>query len=200
MKKWLRLTLILLVVALLAGAWLWRYITLNRYYDDLDNSGYKLYQAGENVPFEKDGNDKYTDLNGYYVRVDGYEVVDTQEYLRANDIDLNAGEQAEKLVLVTITLTNESCDANPVAVTDFSLRTTDTNLSMNRNLLSPLNEVLGTYDSGVALNAGTQCQLVLPYNLHKSNFSDQNWTHLDEIPLYLQVTNTLITKEIALSD
>lgn len=82
MKKPLRLILIAAGLVVLALGWTWRYVTLNRYYDDLDNKDYQLYQAGELVPFEDDGNDMEPDWNGYLIRVDGYTIRDYHDYLR----------------------------------------------------------------------------------------------------------------------
>lgn len=186
MKKWLRPVLILIVFALLAGAWTWRYVTLNKYYDDLDNSDYKLYQSGENVPFEDDGNDTDTDLNGYWVRVDGYEI---QEDDTGN---------SDKLILVHITLSNESCDPNPISLIDFKLRGTDTQLNMDWDILIRENPCLGGYTS-IALNAGTEQKLVLPYMLRREDFADSTWEAIEDYPLFLQVASGLTQKEIVVS-
>lgn len=198
MKKWLRLSAILLTVALLAGAWTWRYITLNQYYDDLDNSGYKLYQTGEKVPFEDDGYDKDTDLNGYFIRLDGYEIRDYQEYLQSEGVALNEENPAEKLALIHITLINESCDPNPVALSKLTLRGEDMLLNMNVDLLPKVNDVLGGY-TAIALNPGTECQIVLPYDLYSNRFEAGTWNLLEEYPLYLKITNIFTQKEISVS-
>ncbi len=64
MRKKVRLFLVIAVLILLAAGWTWRYVTLNQYYDTLDNGDVQLYLPGELVPFEDDGNDKDTNLNG----------------------------------------------------------------------------------------------------------------------------------------
>lgn len=184
-KRW-RLVLIVTAFALLAGAWTWRYITLNRYYDDLDNADYKLYQTGEIVPFEDDGNDSDTDLNGYWVRVNGYEI---QEDDTGN---------SDKLILVHITLGNDFCDTTPLSLIDFKLRGTDMRLNMDWKLLTRNNSCLGGY-TNIALLAGTEQELVLPYMLRREDFSASTWRALEDYSLFLQVTSGLTQKEIVVN-
>lgn len=199
MKKPVRLILILTVLVLLAAGWTWRYVTLNKYYDDLDNGDYKLYQAGELVPFEDDGNDKYTNLNGYYIRVDGYEVKGYHAYLEEKGITLPANESApDKLALVTVTLVNESCEPNPVMLTDMMLHGVDSVIAMDWDVLVKANPILNG-NTGIALNPGTECQLVLPYGLRKNQFEGSTWRKIDNYEVFLQVTSTLTTKDIAVN-
>lgn len=195
MKK-ARLLLISAVLVLLAVGWTWRYVTLNNYYDDLDNRDYQLYQAGELVPFEDDGNDMDTDLNGYYIRVDGYEIRDYQDYLEDTAIFLPESDAApDKLALITITLVNETCDPSPIMATDMMLRGVDSVIPMDWDVLVQANPILGG-NTGIALNPGTECQLILPYGLRKDRFDGSTWRNIDEYKLFLQVTSSLTTKEI----
>lgn len=199
MKKTVRFVVIVTVLILLAAGWTWRYVTLNQYYDDLDNSDYKLYQAGELVPFEDDGNDMYTDLNGYYIRVDSYEVVDYDAY--AAELGMTLPEEQlspDKLALVTVTLCNESCEPNPVMLTDMMLHGVDTVTAMDWDALVKANPVLDG-NTGIALNPGTECKLILPYGLRKEQFDSFTWGKIDRYEVFLQVTSTLTTKDIAVN-
>lgn len=200
MKKTVRLALILTVLILLAAAWTWRYVTMNKYYDDLDNGDYKLYQAGELVPFEDDGNDKHTDLNGYHIRVDGYEVKEYSTYLEENDISLPArASEPDKLALVYVTLVNETCDPNPVMLTDMMLHGVDSVVPMDWDVLVEANSVLDG-KTGIALKPGTECQLVLPFGLYRDRFKSSTWRKIDTYKVYLQVTSGLTTKDIAVNE
>lgn len=199
MKKRLSFVLAFAVILSLAGLWTWRYIALNRYYDDLDNGSYQLYKTGELVPFEDDGNDLYTDLNGYSIRVDGYEICDYDQYLNDSNFAIAQDENdPDKLVLVYITLINEDCDPNPVSLPDLKLRGVDTPLNMDWDLLPLANSVLDGH-TALALNPGTEQKLVLPYGLWKNSFEGRTWRNIDEYTLYLQVTSTLTTKEVLLN-
>lgn len=199
MKKRIRLTLILTVIITLAAAWTWRYVALNKHYDDLDNGDYKLYQVGELVPFEDDGNDLYTDLNGYYVRVDGYEIQNYGDYLADADFTIARDENdPDKIVLVYITLVNESCEPNPISLPDLKLRGVDTPLNMDWDILTQANPCLEGH-TAIALNAGTEQKLILPYGLRMGDFRGSTWRNLDEYALYLQVTGNLTQKEVLIN-
>lgn len=196
MKKKIRLIIILGAIVVLAAAWTWRYVTLNKYYDDLDNGDYKLYQAGELVPFEDDGNDLHTDLNGYHIRVDGHEIQDYDDYIANADFTIARDENdPDKIALVYITLVNESCEPNPVSLLDMKLRGVDTPLNMDWDILVLANPALNGY-TGIALNAATEQKLVLPYGLWKDSFESHTWRSIDEYSLYLQITSSLTTKEV----
>lgn len=198
MKKRTHLLLILTNLGLLTAAWTWRYVTMNRYYDSLDNSNYRLYTAGEEVPFEDDGNDFYTDLNGYYIRVDGYRVVDYSTYLAENNISIDNETPPEKLALVQITLINKTCEANPIMLTNMLLHSTDTVIPMDWDVLVKANSILKG-NTGISLSRGTECQLILPYQLSKSQFEGSTWRRIEDRKVYLQVTNVLTTKEIVIN-
>lgn len=199
MKKPLRLVLVLTALVLLAVAWVWRYVTLNQYYDDLDNGEYKLYQAGELVPFEDDGNDMYTDLNGYYIRVDGYEIRDYADYLVDAGISLPIDASApDMLALVSVTLVNEDSEANPVELTSMMLHGVDSVMNMDWNVLVKANPILNGY-TGIALERGMECQLVLPFALFQDRFESSTWRQIDTYDVYLQVTGGLTKKDIAVN-
>ena len=200
MKKWVRWTIVLSVVALLAGAWTWRYVTMNRYYDDLDNSGYALYHIGDVVPFGIDGNDKSTDLNGYHFRVDGYEILPYQTYLDKIGAELPLRpDDPDRLVLVYATLINEDCAPNLVMLPPLTLRGVDSAFMMDMDVLRAANPWLGS-NAGLALDPGTEQALVLPYEVHDDSLRTQTLASLDEYEMYLQVTSGLTRKEVLLSD
>ncbi len=196
MKKRIRLIAVVTVVALLAAGWTWRYVTMNRYYDDLNNGDYKLYQAGEPVPFEDDGNDKDTNLNGYSIRVDGYEVRDYDDYLTAAQITPPQDENdPEKIALVYVTLINESCQGGGVTLTDFKLRGIDSAIPMDWDVLLLANSVLQG-NTGITLATQSECALVLPFMLKEEAFSRGTWNKIEDYKVYLQVTSSFTTKEI----
>lgn len=200
MKKRVRLILVIAVVLLLATGWTWRYITLNQYYDGLDNGDYQLFQTGELVPFENDGNDKDTDLNGYHIRADSYEIRDFEEYVQQTGITpTKIKETPDKLVLVSVTLVNESDNPNPVILTEMKLHGVDSVTFMSAEMLTKVNPILEG-DIGIALSPETECQLILPFGLYEQSYSRRTWRNIVDYQLYLQVTNTLTTKEILLSE
>lgn len=195
MKKRKRI-IVAVVVALLAAAWIWRYVTLNAYYDSFDNIDKKTYQAGELVPFEDDGLDLYTNLDGYYVRVNRFEIKDYDAYLNETGFDIKRQkDEPDKIALVYVTLMNKSCEPNRVAVGDFQLHGVDSTTNMDRDILLAANPILkGSSSIGVA--TGHECELILPYQLEKRQFGIFTWWNIDNYDFYLQVTHALTRKEI----
>ena len=199
MNRYIRPVVIAILLLVLAAGWIWRYVTMNRYYDDLDNGGYKLYQSTQTVPFENDGHGK-DDLNGYFLRVNGYEVLDYRECIEKFNLSFSEGEDTpEKLALVRITLGNEFCEDGGINLTKFSLRSIDTVLNMDWDMLTAINSVLNG-SRGIKLNKGSELDLVLPYGLYQESFRRRTWNNIDEQDMYFKVTTSLTTKEILISD
>ena len=71
------------VVAILSVAWVWRYVSLNAYYDSLYDISYDKYTIGEIVPFEQDWIGGYNQAEGYSVRVDDFVITDYDSYVRS---------------------------------------------------------------------------------------------------------------------
>lgn len=198
-NKWLKRGILIVLLGLLIGAWTWRYVTLNRYYDNLDNGDYRLYQSGEFVPFEDDGLDLETNLNGYHLRVDRFEVKSTAECLKQWGVKANAEQfSAEKIALVYITLKNENCEPNPVKLSAMLLRGENSTAPMQYDLLISANPVLQGYTQ-VALNPGDECQIVLPYGLMRTVFSSHTWKNIEDESFYLGVTSGLTQKEVRIA-
>lgn len=195
MKKKLRLIAIPLAVLLLAAAWIWRYVTMNRFYDDLDNGDYKLYQLGETVPYEDDGTDSSVALDGYYIRADQFEIRDYDKYLEETGIAVHADYPPQKLALVSVTLGNVNCEEGGIELTELTLRGIDSYAVPDYEVIIAANPVLQG-NLGIALEQGQTCQLILPFGLYEQSYSRRTWRNLDDYKLYLQVTNTLTTKEI----
>lgn len=185
-----------MVVVLLAVAWIWRYVTLNAYYDSFDNFNQKIYRAGELVPFEDDGSDFYTNLDGYHIRVDRFEIQDYDAYLDAADFTMKREkDEPDKIALVYVTLINESCQPNCVSVGEFQLHGIDNTTNLDRNILLAANPILqGSF--GIALAAGHRCELILPYQLDKARFGSGTWRNIEDYPFYLKVTDAWTRKEI----
>lgn len=200
MKKRVRIVAAIALVVILAAAWTWRYVTMNQYYDDLYNGDYQLYQLGETVPFEDDGNDFYTDLNGYSIRADRFEIQDYDAYLQATGITVPYEEnKPEKLALVYITLDNQSCQEGGLTLTALQFHGIDSTASMHRNVLIAANTVLQG-NTGIALQIGQECQLVLPFSLHEDQYNGLTWRNIEEERFFLQVTSALTTKEIQVNE
>ena len=194
MKKHKKLIVAVLCI-LLAAAWIWRYVSMNKYYDDLDNGEYKLYSLGEMVPFEDDSFSD-GDLSGCYIQASDFEVRDCGALLAEKKLTLSAHYQMpEKVALVTVTIKNESSDEKQFPLMGFSLHGVDFNASPNNELIIGLNTQLGK-NTNLALSPGESRTLVLAYDLYRDRFGGITWRYFDKCKFYLQVTTALTQKEI----
>lgn len=179
---------VLMVTLLLIVGWTFRYVTINTYYDALATNFKNIYMIGDVVPFENDMGEMRVNLNGYAVKVEHFEILNTEEYVQS--LNLEADEYCslgEKTALVYITLFNQNSDAQGVMLTDFSLRGIDNIVSMDRDLLTASNPVLqGNY--GISLSPGTSYNLILPYTLQEEYFSRWTWNNIEKYDMYLRVT------------
>ncbi len=194
-KKWI----IAVICILLATAWIWRYVSMNKYYDDLDNGEYKLYQMGEMVPFEDDSTGNGENLNGCYIQATGIQVRDCDALLKEKNLTLSSHYQKpEKLVLVTVTVKNETSEEKMLPLTGIGLHGVDTNVSMNNELLYGLNPQLNK-NANITLSSSEVCSFVLPYDLYRSRFGGITWMNIKRYKFYLQVTSAMTQKEILLT-
>lgn len=192
-KKYIiALTLALLLVA----GWTWRYVSMNAYFDSLVTTKKETYQIGDVVPFEDDTGEWKTNLNGYSLRVDNFDVMDFDTY--AGSIDFEPDEYyypGEKVILISVTLFNDDSDADGVMLTDYNLYGVDQLINLDWDLLIAANPVLeGNY--GIQLLSGTECKLVLPYKLQREYFGTWTWNHFDDYELYLKLTSNPTEKII----
>lgn len=189
-KKWA----VAAVALLLAGLWCWRYISMNAYYRSLSDQHREIFPAGEIVPFGTDYIDKDMCVDGYSIRVDGFEIMEGKPYLDSLGITVH-GDAPGKIALVSVTLFNDDSDAQGVMLTALRLHGVDQYAGMNWGLLTILNPVLkGNY--GIHLSSGTEYKLVLPFDLRRAEYGVSTWNKLDEYTFYLRITNFPTDKDI----
>lgn len=174
--------LILAAVALAAGLWTWRFISLNSYYHGLvgDMGEDRVYAVGNTVPMDY--------AEGYSLRADGFEIVgfeDIDPDLFAETYAARSGAEG-KLGLLSVTLFNIDSEKEKFNLPDLRLRGEDTIFNVEEGLLKGLNPSLEGHTS-TTLRKGESCSFVLPYILYKAQFPF-SWTHLDRCSLYLNVT------------
>lgn len=192
MKKRTKRLLILAAALLLAGLWVWRYVTLNAYYDSLVvGESQELYAIGEMVPFGTDYFGNRAQAEGYFIRVDSLEIVDVEDF----DPAYENPTDADKLALVTITLYNEDSDAEGIMLNEFKLYGVDTLLHMDWDALMLANPALEG-NLGISLGKGQEVQVVLPYCLIRNFFSASTWRNLENRAWYLNVTYLPTEKNI----
>ena len=76
--RWLTICTLL---ALLVAGWVWRYTTMNAFYASKTSSRREIYPVGEAVPFGTDVYAGKSRAEGYFLRVDSFEIVDEKNSL-----------------------------------------------------------------------------------------------------------------------
>lgn len=199
MKKRTKRLLILAAALLLTGLWIWRVVTLNRFYRELDISEREMYSIGDIVPYERDYIGKDT-LEGYSLRVDSVEIRDWESYLSEGNYTLERERpRPEKLLLVTVTLFNEDNENEEDVfwLTELKCTGEDSVIHLNWDLVKVINPYLEGQYLGLQAAPGSSVQLVLPFGLWRSQLSGV-WNHLDRYHMYLRMTEWPTAKIIQL--
>lgn len=187
------------VAVLLAGAWIWRYISLNRYWESTipDNYVTEEYAIGDTVAFG-DNNIVYkVKADGYALRVDDFRICEYTDFIEENDItpDLRFFTPPERVALVSVTLFNESNAAeDPVDLLNFSLFGVDQEPCPVSSLTAAMNPVLQGGTS-IRLRVGEEYSFVLVYSARKDDFSAV-WNNLEDYDLYFRVTSYPVTQDV----
>lgn len=198
-KKWILPLGIVLLLALLAGAWCWRFFSLNRFYWELSGQKTQVYKFQEIVWFEDDYVDKDLQCQGYGIRVDSFSIEDYQAYINDNHFTITQeGEPPQKIALVTITLYNEDSTAPGVMLPELMLHGIDSYSLMDWEILWAANPVLNS-KLGIRLEPGSQRQLVLPFPLSEKLYSSSTWKNLDDYAFFLRITNYPTAKDICVT-
>ena len=187
MKK--RYVVLVIVLLLISVGWVWRYSSLNKYYKDISADTEKIiYDIGDVVPFEDDRMEGWNQANGYSLKVDRFEIVDSQDFI--DKIGFTPNDTyfpSEKIAVVYITLFNEESDADGIMLTELSLCGIDQVLNLNWDLLLAANPILeGTM--GIKLAHNSECGLILPFSLFEKYFSGVTWNNIDNYELFLELT------------
>ena len=187
MKK--RYVVLVIVLLLISVGWVWRYSSLNKYYKDISADTEKIiYDIGDVVPFEDDRMEGWNQANGYSLKVDRFEIVDSQDFI--DKIGFTPNDTyfpSEKIAVVYITLFNEESDADGIMLTELSLCGIDQVLNLNWDLLLAANPILEG-NMGIKLAHNSECGLILPFSLFEKYFSGATWNKIDNYELFLELT------------
>jgi len=189
MKRNVKIILIVFTITLLAGAWVWRYISFNNMYDELSRKGEtKVYEIGSIVPFGDNWIQHNCHALGYSLRVDRFEVVDYEEFLSEHEgVESTNPYIPEKLAIAYVTLSKEKSEDLGVMLTELKLHGIDQVVGMDWDLLLKLNPILeGNY--GIALLDDSECELILPFDLYRDFFSIYTWNNLEQYDMFLRMT------------
>lgn len=188
----------LCVALLLAAAWVWRYVTLNRYFQSLSKMREEVYVLGDTVAFGTDFIEDGLSAEGCTIQAERFEIVDYEPFLEEiGYTDDRAGRKPEKLALVTVVLT---CGEKPadLFLPEFKIHGLDTLVTMDAQLISPVNGFPNVANS-VYLEPGKTYRLTLPYPLYSYLFGSDTWKNLEDYTFWFRATCYYTVKDIRLN-
>lgn len=190
-KKGLRRILVLTLVAVLAIGWFVAYRAVNQWYEPLSNPTTTVtYEMGQRVPIGPAPENllKPEEMDGYSYRVEHWEIVDTDDYLQ--EMNLTDAWQdfqdlkPEKLLLVTVTVTNENNGSNALNLSDLRVNMDPVQLATTQQLCYDFYPE-GSYPGYLSLAITEEATVTLPYPLNKYEFSRRHWRNLEDLPYYM---------------
>ena len=184
-----RIALIGLSIAIMV-AWVWRYISINQFYDEHTTKTIAYYTIEDEVPFGTDYLALHESADGYYIQVESFEIVDFVTCCEDYEVSLDSRQVAipDKLVLVHITLRNEYSNDQGINLSNFSLYGIDSNPPLDYDLLRQINSILSDGSWGISLPHNSEYQVTLPYMLFREYYKTSTWNNIHDYTFYLQVT------------
>lgn len=197
-KKW---PLLLAAAILLSAFWVWRYRSLNRFYQAHTIGRTEYFSMGEEIPFGEDMPEIGEPAEGYVLQANRIEIVDFQEYILEKGISLEElqNKPPEKLALVHIVLRNDYNEDSGINLSSFRLYRVDSAIPLDYELIGAANPILPENAWGGALPEGTECAFVLPYMLYRDLFDRRTWNRLEEETFFFQITVTPTAKYIQMN-
>ena len=149
----------------------------------------KTYSVGEIVPIAPDFVGYNLAAEGYMLQVNRFEIVDYRAYTSALQYDgTDRSRIPDKVALVSVTVSQQNSPAEGFPLTELSLYTTDMLMNMDWDLLGVVNPILDGA-TGIRLQDGASCDILLPFDLYRYRFTSAEWNRLEQSNIWLQVTN-----------
>ena len=191
-KKGLRQILVLTLVTVLAIGWFVAYRAVNKWYEPLRNpTTTVIYEMGQRVSIgpEPENLLKPEGKDGYSYRVEHWEIVDTDDYLQKMNLTDDAWQddpflKPEKLLLVTVTVTNENNGMNALNLSDLRVNMDPVQMAPTQRLCYDYYPQ-GSYPGSLSLAITEEATVTLPYALNKFEFSGRHWRNLEDLPFYM---------------
>ena len=190
MKDKKKFWLIFSVAAVVLFVWMIRYKAINQDYRQRWSANTeKTYSVGEIVPIAPDFVGYNLAAEGYMLRVNRFEIVAYRAYTSALQYDgTDRSRIPDKVALVSVTVSQQNSPAEGFPLTELSLYTTDMLMNMDWDLLGVVNPILDGA-TGIRLQDGASCDILLPFDLYRYRFTSSEWNGLEQSSIWLQVTN-----------
>lgn len=157
--------------------------------DPNDKRTFKKYSLGMKQRLAPDFVGYNLAAEGYMLRVNRFEIVDYRAYTSALQYDgADRSRIPDKVALVSVTVSQQNSPAEGFPLTELSLYTTDMLMNMDWDLLGVVNPILDGA-TGIRLQDGASCDILLPFDLYRYRFTSAEWNRLEQSNIWLQVTN-----------
>lgn len=197
-KRLVIISLILILVVI----WAVYVVSFNKRIKALDEVPVQNYSIGEFVSFDDNYSYGYN-RQGFEMRVDGYEIKDTADFLQKYGKTLKDFDQdhiAEKVCTVDITVRYNGAEENaPFEPLSFFMCGTGYYDGQNDELYALANPK-AEGGTGIMFHPENECTITLVFNLQKLVYTDYNWEHIEDLDRMIYVTAMPVQKNIVLHE
>lgn len=186
-----RKRLIIFTIAFLLGVlYVWRCVQLNASYQGMQTGWDEIHYLGEEVSLGENYIDNSIQANGYSIRVDAVQIVDTAEYMKEKGLSSDSREASlpERLALLSATIKNEDNRDDSFPVLLFEVYGIDYYTVVDFELFNQINSDLQKEGWGIVLPPGTESTVVIPFRLDRDSFNFCTWNHLTGYPFLMRLT------------
>ena len=186
-----RKRIFLFIAILLCGIlYLLHYVQLNQSYQKMNTVWDEIYYIDQEIPLDENSIGGSMHANGYSIRINGLEIVDTKEYLEKNNISLDGRGSSlpERLALVPVTVRNINSNDFGVPILLFELYGIDFYAVADFELFYPLNPGAEPATWGISVPQGSEQEILIPFRLDRDEFNSQTWKRLDNYHFSILLT------------
>ena len=198
MRRKTKCGIVVTVVMLLASAWIWRYVALNRLFEENYLPFPVEYAMGKEVEYGKNRIFFKCSSEGYSVSVQGKEILTFGEYAKkygfspsAYEDRYGSGTTPDAIVEVTVNIKNvddasgESC----VPLQEFILHGDVWSFGVDSALFLNSNPNWDPSVMLLSLDVGSECTVVLPFSIVDDLMPKNIRDHFDATDMWLLATN-----------
>lgn len=185
-KRWF----IFSIVFLLGVLYVCRYVQLNASYQKMQTGWDEIHYLGEEVALGENYIDNSMQANGYSIRADAVQIVDTTDYIKEKglSIDGRGASVPERLALLSATIKNIDNRDDSFPVLLFEVYGVDSYTVVDFELFDQINPDIQKEGWGIVLPQGTEHAVVIPFRLDRDSFNFYTWNHLAGYPLSMRLT------------
>gem|GEM_PF-4894438 len=182
----------ILAVIVVFAVWSVRVITLNVGGDLKNEYTKEIYDQGDVVRFENNMSPGLYEYEGYSLRVENCDILDTSAYMETLGIETGKASTliSEKIIELSVEISNYG-DKNEegVVFSSFSVYGLDWYTYPNSEVTGYANEIFENEPAyGIVVPYGQTAKVKVIYPLFKEGMSDKRWANIQNEPIYMDLT------------